>query len=378
MPRDRSDAAALSAVREAVLAITSEVGINLDHVLQRLADAARRLVGARYAAIGVPDGSGGFSHFVTAGVDDATVAAIGWLPRTHGLLGLMLDEPEPFIIEDVRTHPRFRGWPDAHPEMDAMLGMPVVSRGGVVGAFYLTNKEGGFEAEDRRLMELLAAHAAIAIENARLFDASRELSILSERERLARELHDAMSQTLFSMNLTAETAADLVDSDPGRAREHLEELRGMTRSVLSELRSLVLDLRPPDLERDGLVETLRKQLDVLSHVHGVDIRLSAGAATRFAPDVELHAFRVAQEALTNALRHAGAERIDVEVDSHGDVLVLEVRDDGAGFDPEARGIRARSLGLSSMRHRAREVGGQLTIDTRPGAGTRVRLEVPHV
>ncbi len=377
MPPDGSDAAALTAVREAVLAITSEVGINLDHVLQRLADAAHSLVGARYAAIGVPDGAGGFSHFVTAGVDDATIAEIGWLPRTHGLLGVMLDEPEPFILEDVRADPRFRGWPDAHPDMQAMLAMPVVSRGDVVGAFYLTNKEGGFEAEDQRLMELLAAHAAIAIENARLFEASRELSIVAERERLARELHDAMSQTVFSMNLTAEAAANLLDSHPDQARDQLEELRGMARSVLSELRSLVLDLRPPDLERDGLVETLRKQVDVLSRVHGVDIRLSADAAARFAPEVELHACRVAQEALTNALRHSGAAHIDVEIGSGGDVLVLEIRDDGAGFESEARDIRTRRLGLSSMRYRAREVGGHLTIDTRPGAGTRVRLEVPQ-
>lgn len=377
MTRDRSDAAALMAVREAVLAISSEVGISLDDVLQRLADAAHQLVGARYAAIGVPDGAGGFSHFVTAGVDDATVAAIGWLPRTHGLLGVMLDEPEPFILEDVRAHPRFRGWPEEHPDMDAMLGMPVVSRGDVVGAFYLTNKEGGFEPEDQRLMELLVAHAAIAIENARLFEASRELSIVSERERLARELHDAMSQTLFSMNLTVEAAADLLDSHPERARERLEELRGLTRSVLTELRSLVLDLRPPDLERDGLVETLRKQVDVLARVHGVEIRLSADSGARFAPDVELHAFRVAQEALTNALRHSGAARIEVELDAQGEVLVLEVRDDGAGFDSEAHDIRTRRLGLSSMRHRAREVGGHLTIDTRRGAGTRVRLEVPQ-
>ncbi len=264
MSRDPADAAALAAVREAVLAITSEVGITLDQMLQRLADAARDLVGARYAAIGVPDGEGGFSHFVTAGVDNATVAAIGWLPRTHGLLGAILDDPEPFILDDVRTDPRFRGWPDAHPDMDAMLAMPVVSRGDVVGAFYLTNKQGGFQAEDQRLMELLAAHAAIAIENARLFEASRELSIVAERERLARELHDAMSQTLFSMSLTAEAAAELLDSQPERAREQLGELRAMIRTVLTELRSLVLDLRPPDLERDGLVETLRKHVNLLA------------------------------------------------------------------------------------------------------------------
>src|SRR5439155_4632192 len=140
------------------------------------------------------DGQGAFARFITSGMSDELVAAMGPLPRTHGLLGAMLESPEPYRSEDIRRDPRFRGWwPSAHPQMRSFLGVPIVARGAVIGALYLTEKDGAatFSGDDERLIELLAAHAAIAIENARLHERSRELSIVEERNRLARELHDS-------------------------------------------------------------------------------------------------------------------------------------------------------------------------------------------
>ena len=202
---------ALRAVSDAVLAVASQHSV--DEVLQRLVDAARELVGARYAALGIPDGNGGFRRFLVAGMSDELVAAMGPLPATHGMLGAMLEPRGAYRTDDIHDDPRFRGWwPREHPDMRSFLGVPIRARDEVIGAFYLTEKEGetGFDELDQELIELLAAHAAIAITNARLYERSRELSILSERNRLALELHDVVSQTLFSLNLSADSAATLL------------------------------------------------------------------------------------------------------------------------------------------------------------------------
>jgi signal transduction histidine kinase len=299
---------------------------------------------------------------------------MGPLPRTHGLLGAMLETAEPFVTDDIRTHPRFRGWwPSAHPDMRSFLGVPIVGPDGVIGAFYLTEKEGGFDAADRELIEVLASHAAIAMTNAALIERSRELSIVAERNRLALELHDAVSQKLFSLVLTAEAAGTQLERDPEAARAHVDRLRELAREALDELRSLILELRPPDLERDGLAGALRKHVDLLRRLHGVPIELEAdedGAARR--RDREL--LRVAQEALQNAMRHAQAREVRVRLARRDGRVLLEVADDGAGFDPGAPDVRSRRLGLTSMEERARRLGGRLEIRSAPGQGTTVRLE----
>src|SRR4051812_35424606 len=162
---------ALQAVSDAVLSVTSQRSV--EEVLQRLVDAARELAGARYAALGTPDGAGGFSRFLVSGMDDALIASLGPLPRTHGMLGAMLETAAPYRTPDVHDHPRFRGWwPRGHPDMRSFLGVPIVAPEGVIGAFYLTDKLGGgeFAPEDQELIELLAAHAAIAVTNARLYE----------------------------------------------------------------------------------------------------------------------------------------------------------------------------------------------------------------
>src|SRR6266536_2013585 len=272
---------------DVVLAIAGE--LRLDAVLDHLVHAARELVSARYAALGLHDEDGTeFDQFLHAGMSDELVAELGPLPRTHGMLGAMLADPRPFRTADITQDPRFRGWwPDAHPRMRSFLGVPIVAKGDIIGAFYLTDKEGdgaasSFSEADEQLIGVLAAHAAIAIENARLFEASRELSVIEERNRLARELHDAMTQNLFSLVLTAEAAVGLVRAEP----------------VV------------------------------------VDVEASDGGVT------------------------------------------ITVRDDGVGFDPAARAIRERRLGLTSMRERAEALAGTLTVESVPGAGTTVRATVP--
>jgi signal transduction histidine kinase len=368
---------ALKAVSDAVLAVASRRSV--EEVLQQLVERARELVGARYAALGVPDGDGGFSRFLVAGMDDELIAALGPLPRTHGMLGVMLEGADSYRTQDVHAHPRFRGWwPARHPDMRSFLGVPIVAPEGVIGAFYLTEKETApaFDAADQELIELLAAHAAIAITNARLLERSRELSVVSERNRLALELHDVVSQKLFSLVLTAEAAGTLLDRDAAAARELLARLQALARQALEELRSLILELRPPDLERDGLCGALRKHVEVLRRLHETDIELDADAAAAVDAARAGEILRIAQEALQNALRHAAASRVAVRLAPDDGRVVLEVRDDGAGFDPDDPELRATHLGLTSMEERARRLGGHLEIRSAPGRGTEVRLEAP--
>jgi signal transduction histidine kinase len=374
---------ALKAVSDAVLAVASELSV--EPVLQRLVDAARELAGARYAALGIPDGEGGFRRFLVSGMGEELIAKLGPLPRTHGMLGAMLHSRGPYRTVDIHDDPRFRGWwPIGHPDMRSFLGVPIVARDEIIGAFYLTEKDGAavFDQADQELIELLAAHAAIAMTNAALYERSRELSILAERNRLALDLHDAVSQKLFSVVLTAEAAATQLDRHPAAARAQLDRLRTLSREALEELRSLILGLRPPELARDGLAGTLRKQAEMLERIHGIPIEVHTdgspdGGGERPDMSLELSVLRIANEALHNAVRHADAGRVHVRLGQTGQRLLVEVSDDGRGFEPARPELRSRHLGLTSMEERAQELGGRLEIRSAPGAGTTVRLEVPR-
>ena len=366
---------ALKAVSDAVLAIGSQQSTH--EVLQRLVESARTLVDARYAALGIPDGEGGFSQFLTAGMSDKLIASLGPLPTTHGMLGAMLEGPASFRTTDIHQDPRFRGWwPRGHPDMSTFLGVPIVAGEGVIGAFYLTEKQEGpeFTAADQELIELLASHAAIAITNSRLHERNRELSVLSERNRLALELHDAVSQKLFGLVLSAETAATLLERDAPAAREQVIKLQELAREALDELRSLIFELRPPELQRDGLCGALRKHVDVLRRVQPTPVELDGDLELEGDAERDGEIFRIAQEALQNALRHAQASRVVVSLRGDDGHIVLDVVDDGIGFDPDAIEVRSRRLGLTSMEERARRLGARLEVHSATGEGTTVHLD----
>ena len=366
----------LKTVSEAVLGVAA-AELSVDEVLQRLVESARELAGARYAALGLPDGDGGFRRFLTAGMSDELISSLGPLPRQHGVLGAMLESREPYATTDIHEHPRFRGWwPRGHPDMRSFLGVPIVAPEGVVGAFYLTEKldAADFTREDEELITLLAAHAAIAIANARLHEETRELSIVAERNRLALDLHDAVSQKLFGLVLEAEAAATLLERDPQAARERVGRLQTLAREALDELGSLVFELRPPDLARDGLAGALRKHVEVLRRLGHEQVELIVTETREHDEPRDADVLRIAQEALQNALKHAHAGRIVIRLGGDDARIELEVVDDGVGFDPASADVRSRRLGLTSMEERARRIGGTLEIASLPGAGTTVRLE----
>lgn len=228
--------------------------------------------------------------------------------------------------------------------------------------------------DERAFVRAAVNQAAAAVVNARLFATSRDAAALGERQRLARELHDSVSQALYGIALGARTARTLVEEDPGRAIEPLDYVMSLAEAGLAEMRALIFELRPEALADEGLVAALERQVTALGARHGLDTTADLGHE----PDVPLAAkealYRIAQEATHNVVKHAHAERVRVSLHRDGEGIVLEVVDDGIGFDPDGR--FPGHLGLASMRERAVAVDGEVELTSTPGDGTRVRVRVP--
>lgn len=364
----------LEQVSQVVLAVTRQLSTR--DVLQMIVRSARSLVDARYTALGVPDDHGGFAEFVVDGISPRQQRAIGPLPRQHGMLGVLLREGVPLRLADIRADPRFEGWPSAHPDMSDFIGVPIRDDNEVLGIIFAASKHapGGFTERDERLLGLFASHAAIALTNARLYERGRELSVLEERARLARELHDAVSQKLFSIRAKARAAEVLVRRDPGQATAELQSIAALGGQAHAELRAVIDGLAPPDLTAGGLAGSLRSYAVLAGGTHGVDVRFEAAPQLPvIGAQRETSVYRVAQEALQNALRHSGAATVCVSLSARRGRVVLEVADRGRGFTPQAA---PGGLGLASMRERAQAAGAALTVRSAPGQGTVVRLEVP--
>ena len=363
-------------VSQAVLSVTRQMPTR--DVLQVIVRSARSLVGARYAALGVPDEGDSFAEFVVDGMTAAEQEAVGPLPRRHGMLAALMTEAHPVRLADITADPRFEWWPRAHPRMTHFLGVPVRDGDQVLGIIFAasktTPKSSGFTERDEEILTLFATHAAIALTNARLYEQSRELSALQERERLARDLHDAVSQKLFSIRAHARAAAVLAARGSGaEAAAGLETVATLSAEAHAELRAVIDGLAPPGLDGLGLAECLRRYASMAGRAHGVQVLFAAeGHLPALGSDVEAAVYRVAQEALHNALRHAGANEIAVTLARGPRTAILTVSDDGRGFVPREP---TAGLGLGSMRSRAEAVGGSLEIRS-TSEGTRVRMKVP--
>jgi len=368
----------LRRVSAAVLAVTRELSVG--DVLQVIVRSVRSLSGARYAALGVPDDHGSFAEFVVDGISERWRKAIGPLPRQHGMLGVILREGQPLRLADIRADPRFEGWPPAHPELADILAVPIKDGDQVLGCIFAANKMtgDGFTERDEQVLALFAAHAAIALINARLYERARQLSVLEERARLARDLHDAVSQKLFSIRVKARAASVLASRDPAsgdadRAAAEMESVAALAGDAQAELRAVIDGLAPPEISEGGLAGSLRRYALLAGKAHGVRVRFTADDLPALGADREAALYRIAQEALHNALRHSGAAEVCMSVSAASRRVTLEVSDQGKGFVPE---LAAGGRGLPSLRERAAGAGGALLIRSAPGQGTTVRLVMP--
>jgi two-component system nitrate/nitrite sensor histidine kinase NarX len=260
--------------------------------------------------------------------------------------------------------------PEQLPFARCWLAAPLVLRDQVIGALSLwSGQPGFFNARHAELAVAVASHAAVAIENARLYTQAQAQATAEERQRLARELHDAVTQTLFSASLIAEVLPRVWDRDPEMGRRRLEEVRQLTRGALAEMRMLLMELRPTALTDTSLADLLRQLVDAFSGRTRVPVNLTVEGNAHLAPELQVGLYRVAQEALNNVGKYAVAQAVTVSLTCSDDEVVLTVADDGVGFDPAT--VAAGHLGLGIMRERCARLCVELTVESRPGAGTRV-------
>jgi len=256
------------------------------------------------------------------------------------------------------------------------MGVPLLVRDRVIGLLAFDHDEPGhYDERDARLALAFAGYAAIAIENAQLYAQARSLAVLQERQRLARELHDSVSQALYGISLGTLTARRLWERDrPDDAQQALTYAHTLAETALTEMRALIFELRPESLEQEGLVAALEKQAAALRTRHDVTVETDLCPEPEAPLSVKETLYRVAQEALHNVAKHARAGSVTLALAQTGGRLTLTVRDDGRGFDP--RQPFPGHLGLRSMRERVTQVGGDFTLESAPGRGTEIRAEVP--
>jgi nitrate/nitrite-specific signal transduction histidine kinase len=363
---------ALRKLVEAVLSISAD--LDLPAVLQRIIDVATDLVDARYGALGVLDeAKRSLVQFVTTGLDEETHRAIGDLPKGHGILGLLIVDPKPIRLPDLREHPTSYGFPPNHPPMRSFLGVPIVVRHEVFGNLYLTDKQSAevFNDVDEELIVALAGAAAVAIENARLHARLSELILLEDRERIAKDLHDTVIQRLFATGLTLQGTARLTQPADMAARiqEAVEDLD----VTVKHIRTVIFDLEATAGRgvglRDRVVALARESRAALGFLP--EVLFSGPVDTLVPDDIGRDMLPTLREALTNVARHAAATHVTVRVGA-GSELVLEVEDDGRGL-PEEPG---NGLGLRNMARRAVTLGGRFDARSRAVGGAVVEGALP--
>jgi signal transduction histidine kinase len=365
---------------EAGMALASE--LSLDAVLLRIVELAVDLTGARYGALGVltPDGRS-IEEFITVGITAEERAALGDPPTGHGLLGALIREARPLRIPDIGADPRSVGFPPNHPPMKSLLGAPVTGRGEVFGNIYLTDKQDAdaFDEEDERVLVVLATQAAVAVENARLYDETerngrelQRLQVLDERERIGKELHDGVIQSLFAVGMHLQGLATATDDD--NISRNLESAVEDIDHAIRDLRNYIFGLRPGILADRQLDQALKEMATDFATRSGVVtvVEVDADAASRLtsrAADV----VQIVREALSNIGRHGAATTCRVSVEGTAAGLVIEVDDDGQGFDVD---LTRWGMGLQNLQERVGSLGGIFQIESTPGEGTTVRATFP--
>lgn len=349
--------------------------LNLDEVLETIVETARQLTGASYAALGVI-GEGEFlERFVHVGLDDDAVERIGHLPTGKGVLGLLIRDPHLLRLDAIADHPASVGFPDGHPPMGSFLGAPVRMSGRVYGNLYLTEKAGGFTAEDEAWVTVLAAQAGAAVENALLSRRLENLAVQAERDRISRDLHDGIIQSLFSIGMNLESAVGMVATAPERAQQRISGAVDRIDDAIRDLRNTIFHLRPGSAAvlglRQGIVELAREhEVNALARPQvEVDSTVDAVVPESAVADV----LQVVREALANVARHAGPCTVAIRARLAAGHLHVEIEDDGVGFTPTTPAV---GRGLENVHERAVVLDGDLVIDSAPGQGTRITLTVP--
>ncbi len=361
------DARQLKSLVQAAAAVAGAV--DLHEVLKTAVDMAQHTTGARYAALGVRNQHGTLEEFIHAGMTPGMAEMVGRLPIGKGLLGRLITHPETIVVDDLRAHDAFAGFPPHHPAMKNFLGVPITAGEHVFGNFYLTDKAEGFTKSDETMVEALAAIVGSAVSAAQLNDRIRRMALVEDRERIARDLHDAVIQELFAVGLSLQALQISISDDAAHAR--IEQAVVGIDEAIDALRGFIFDLRSVGATVIDPDRTIRRLVLRLVANTAIEAEIEVEGVNPSEADLFDDALQVVRESVSNAVRHAGASRVLVQVEGRPDGIRVRVEDDGRGFDPTTVN---RGMGLDNLAARIRLRGGAFEI--RSEQGTAVEAVLP--
>ena len=368
----------LIALHKASLELVKD--FSLDRLLERIAAVACEQSDARYAALGVLDDNGKLVKFISVGMTDEEIKRIAHPPVGKGLIGELMDTDVPLRLRVLQEHPRSVGFPANHPAMVSFLGVPIRAANKQLGQIYLTEKIDApeFTADDEKIIQMLAAYAAAAIQNARLHENTHRLAVLEERERIGMDLHDGIIQSIYGVGLSLEGALHSIEEDPIDTKKRIERsIEGLNQAI-RDLRAYILDLRPRQMGNDGLLSGLKRLATEFRANSLTEVVLigTENDLMDLPPSQSLALFHICQEALANAAKHAKAKKVEISLWSTDERALMEIHDDGKGFDMETKSLSI-GHGLANMQTRAQSAGGDVDISSTPGEGTTILAWVPR-
>jgi nitrate/nitrite-specific signal transduction histidine kinase len=358
----------------AIAAAVSQ-SLDLDTILDLALDKTLQAMGIEAGGIYLLDKvAATLSLAVRRGFGPQAGPEVDQLQVGEGFSGRVVESGEPLVVPDASIDSRLTKMVVRKEGLRSLAVIPLSSRGKVLGTlFAITHDTREFTEQDVQLLTSIGNQIGVAIENARLYEQAQQAAIIEERGRLARELHDSVTQSLYSLTLLAEAGQRLTKAgDIERAREYLSRLGEIGQQSLKEMRLLVYELRPLALREEGLVGALNQRLDAVERRAGVEARLFTEGKLELPENVEEALYRIAQEALNNALKHAAPTSVEVTIRVDRERVELEVSDDGGGFDPDAAATGG-GMGLISMRERSERIGGTFQVISATGEGTRVKV-----
>jgi signal transduction histidine kinase len=368
----------LIALHQASLELVKDV--SLETLLERIAAVACEQADARYAAVGVLDDEGSLKQFITVGMSEQEIKRIAHPPVGHGLIGELMNTDLPLRVPVIQAHPHSVGFPQNHPPMVSFLGVPIRAGERQFGQIYLTEKLNApeFTADDERIIQMLAAYAAAAIQNARLHENARRLAVLEERERIGMDLHDGIIQSIYGVGMALESVRHTIDQDPAFAKARIQEAVDGLNQAIRDIRSYILDLRPRQLGSDGLMSGLERLVTEyrVNSFSKISLNGPDSGLQELPHGHSIVLFHICQEALANAAKHSKAKNVQVSVWTTSERVLLEVHDDGRGFDME-KILASIGHGLANMQTRAQSVGGDVDISSSLNEGTTVLAWVPR-
>jgi PAS domain S-box-containing protein len=350
----------------------------MSDALDKLLEIMNMEYGGAYRLEGEPDDAL-LNPLVYRGMSDESVHTAGFVPLRASAVEFAAASGRPHVwtVRDSLAAPEMKRYLEKE-QIAQVISIPLLAKGQLVGAIQIgTRQVRSFAPEQLALLGAVGQQVGVAVENARLYDQAEQSAALTERNRLARELHDSVTQSLYSVTLYAEAAARLLIAGQSKmAADHLRELRDTAQEALREMRLLIFELRPPTLEKSGLVAALQARLDSVEGRGGVQAELDvegAEQAGRVPSAIQEELYQIAREALNNILKHAHSQHVHIQVKFHDTATSLEVCDDGIGFEM-AKVQDKGGMGLTGMRERAQKIGAELQVTSAPGRGTTVRVK----